>query len=323
MPSTLTNARVHNRPSREEGAGVREHRSDAARTHESVMVTEVLEALQITSNDTVLDATAGLGGHSEAFLKAGAGKVVALDADPTAVAMARARLLPFGERAQVVEANFRDSAVVLGNVGVTKLTKALFDLGWNMTQLNSGRGFSFLSNDELNMSYGTLPASGFNAKEIINTWKEKVLADIFYGYGEEQYARRIAKAIVEAREEAPITTAGELAEVIKTAVPAAYRRGRIHPATKSFQALRIAVNDELGSIEKGIAGAWDVLQPGGRIAVITFHSIEDRLVKRLFAALAKEGKGKLVTKKPVPASKEEIITNPSSRSAKVRAIEKM
>jgi 16S rRNA (cytosine1402-N4)-methyltransferase len=323
MPSTLTNARVHTHPNREEGAHVREHRSVMARTtHESVLVSEVLEALQVTPNDVVFDATSGLGGHSEALLNAGAKKVISFDADPAAVAQSRARLSKFKDRSKVVEANFRDAGVLLP--GIEKnVNKALFDLGWNMTQLSSGRGFSFLTDDELNMSYGVNPASGFSAKEIVNTWKEKVLADVLYGYGEEQYARRIAKAIVEAREEHPITTSGELAEVIKSSVPPTYRRGKIHPATKSFQALRIATNDEFGSIDKGLRSTLELLPVGGRVAVITFHSSEDRVVKKIFNEWVKQKRAKLLYKKPKVATKEEIKNNPSSRSAKLRAIEKI
>jgi 16S rRNA (cytosine1402-N4)-methyltransferase len=172
------------------------------------------------------------------------------------------------------------------------------------------------------MSYGERPRSGFTAAEILNTWSEKVLADALFGYGEERYARRIAKAIVERREVEPYKTTIELVETIKDAVPAAYRRGRLHPATRSFQALRIAVNDELGAIEQGLTAAWQHLSPGGRVVVITFHSIEDRGVKRMFQAWAKAGQGSLLVKKPLIATQAEIKRNPPSRSAKMRAIEK-
>jgi 16S rRNA (cytosine1402-N4)-methyltransferase len=284
---------------------------------------EAVEFLAIRKDDVVLDATAGMGGHSEAFLMAGAAKVVALDADPAAVEAARTRLKPFGERAVVIESNFRDVAAALAGVQVAHINKALFDLGWNSTQLQAGRGFSFMQDEPLTMSYGKIPASGFTAAQIVNTWSEEVLANVFFGYGEERYARRIAKVLVEARESSPIETTAQLVALISKAVPAAYRKGRIHPATRSFQALRIAVNDELGSIEKGIAGAWSTLAPGGRIAVITFHSIEDRAVKRAFAAYVKNSEGKLLIKKPLVPSKEEVSRNPRSRSAKLRVIEKI
>jgi 16S rRNA (cytosine1402-N4)-methyltransferase len=172
------------------------------------------------------------------------------------------------------------------------------------------------------MSYGQEPASGFTAAQMVNEWSEEVLANIIFGYGEERYARRIAKAIVARRVQKEIASTLELAEIIKDAVPAAYRRGKTHPATKTFQALRIAVNDELKSIELGVGAAWEKLSCDGRIAVISFHSIEDRVVKRLFASYAKAD-GTLVVKKPLVPSPTEITTNPSSRSAKLRVIEKV
>ncbi len=191
-----------------------------------------------------------------------------------------------------------------------------------MTQLASGRGFSFMHDEPLLMSYGDAPASGFTAREIVNTWDEGVIADALYGYGEERYARPIAKAIVARRQLQPIETTLELVEIIRDAVPGSYRHGRLNPATRTFQGLRIAVNDELGSLQMGLKAAWGHLSPGGRIAVITFHSIEDRAVKRLFADLAREG-GRLLVKKPLVASREEVAANPPSRSAKLRLIEKL
>ncbi len=288
------------------------------------MPEESINYLDPKDGETIVDATAGEGGHSYRLLKRYPHiKVIALDADPRAVATASARLAEFGDRAQVVQSNFSEIEHALKKLRVEKVDKVLFDLGWNSGQLASGRGFSFLHDEPLNMSYGDTPASGFTAAEIVNEWDESTLADVFYGYGEERYSRRIAKAIVERRAEQPFTSTIELVEVIRDAVPAAYRKGRIHPATRTFQALRIAVNDELTVIERGIAGAWNVLADGGRIAIITFHSIEDRVVKRAFSALAKGGGGKLVEKKPVPPSRKETITNARARSAKLRIIEKL
>ncbi len=284
------------------------------KSHVSVMPQEVLAALDVKNGEIVVDATYGQGGHSALLKKAAKIKLVALDADPSA-------------GAGVVEANFGDLAHVAADLGITHIDKALFDLGWNRGQLSAGRGFSFMTDEPLNMSYGPKPRSGFVAAEILNTFKEKALADIFFGYGEERYARRIASKVVERRESKPFATTLEFVEVLRDAVPAAYRRGRIHPATRSFQALRMAVNDELGAIEQGIAAAWALLAPGGRIAVITFHSIEDRLVKRMFAKLVKEedskDKGKLIYKKPLIPSASETKANPASRSAKLRTIEKI
>lgn len=306
--------RGSSRSRREEGG--KGHEQTSVRAHLPVMEREALELLDLHDKDVVVDATYGRGGHSKAMKAAAKIKLIALDADPVS---ARAN----GTGPAVITANFADLADVLGGLGVEAIDKALFDLGWNMTQLASGRGFSFLADEPLNMSYGPKPRSGFTAAEILNTWQEKVLADAIFGYGEERYARRIAKAIVERRALQEYTSTLELVETIKDAVPAAYRRGRLHPATRTFQALRIAVNDELGAIEQGLRAAWAALLPGGRIVVITFHSIEDRAVKRLFAECAKSGKGKLVVKKPLVATAGEIKRNPASRSAKMRAIEKL
>lgn len=318
MTHALTFARAKERLTREEGAHSREQKSE----HISVLKGEVLEALAIKSTDLVVDATSGMGGHGEAILAHSKAKLIAFDADPASALASRKRLKRFSARAAVINANFRDLGTTLKREGVREVNKFLFDLGWNRTQLNSGKGFSFMEDEPLNMSYGDTPASGFTAAEILNSWSEEGIADALYGYGEERYAKRIAKAIVIRREIAPIKSTFELVEIIRDAVPAGYRRGRLHPATKTFQALRVAVNDELRSLEKGLTSAWELLAREGRIAVITFHSIEDRMVKRFFAARVKEG-GRLVYKKPLSPTRHEILTNPSSRSAKLRAIEKI
>lgn len=321
--ATLTPARVSHRSSRGEGGRVYEQKSGRVE-HTSVMVKEVLEQLDVQKGDTVLDATAGQGGHSAAMLSAQPSiKLLALDADPVAVSLARERLHVFGAKAQVVEANFNDIEKVLKKNKLQTIDKVLFDLGWNSGQLASGRGFSFLHDEPLNMSYGKRSASGFIASEILNKWNEETLADVLYGYGEERYSRRIAKAIVARRDIEPIKTTIELVEIIKDAVPAGYRHGRLHFATRSFQALRIAVNDELGVVERGVTAAFNHLSVNGRVAVITFHSIEDRAVKRLFAGWVKAKTARLVVKKPLVPSRAEIITNPRARSAKLRVIEKI
>lgn len=286
------------------------HEPKLGQKHYSVMTKEVVAALAVTKGEVVVDATFGQGGHSKALKAAAKVKLISIDADPLA-----------GEG--VIEANFGDLAKVADKLGLTSIDKIVFDLGWNKGQLSSGRGFSFMHDEPLVMSYSENPRSGFTAAEILNTFTEKALADIFFGYGEERYARRVAKAVVERRKTKPFETTLELVEVIKDAVPPAYRRGRLHPATKSFQALRIAVNNELGVIEEGLSAAWDLLSCGGRIAVITFHSIEDRLVKRTFAQFAKGGGGKLLYKKPLVPTQKEVKENAASRSAKLRAIEKL
>lgn len=264
------------------------------------MVDEALEALALHKGDVVVDATFGKGGHSRA-IKPKVKKLITIDADSTT-------------GAQIV-GNFAD----IEELVTEPVNKVLFDLGWNRSQLISGRGFSFMHDEPLSMSYGDTPRSGFTAAEALNTWSERALADALFGYGEERYARRIAKAIIVRRATKPFETTFELVELLKDAVPAAYRHGTIHPATRTFQALRMAVNDELGAIEHGIRGAWKLLKPGGRLVVITFHSVEDRAVKKLFKDLG----GTLVYKKPLVPTKSEIVKNPAARSAKLRAIEKL
>jgi 16S rRNA (cytosine1402-N4)-methyltransferase len=271
------------------------------------MVREVVKLLAPKKGEMVLDATYGAGGHSKAIKRAAKVKLIAIDADPSA---------------GVIVANFADIKSVLKEQKVAKLNKVLFDLGWRREQLASNRGFSFQTDEPLDMSYGPEPASGFRASDILNTWSERALADVLFGYGEERYARRIARAIVERRALMPIKTTLELVELVRDAVPPHYRHARLHPATKTFQALRIAVNDELRVLERGLAAAWESLACNGRIVVVTFHSIEDRLVKRFFVQLAKH-EGNLLVKKPLVASRAEVERNSAARSAKVRAIEKI
>jgi 16S rRNA (cytosine1402-N4)-methyltransferase len=304
----LTSARLSHRSSREEGVKAHEHKQ-AHKTHTPVLLTEAVHMLEPQKGDIVVDATFGKGGHSAALKKAAKIKLITIDADPASKAD--------------IEGNFADMDTLLKKEGVSEVNKVLFDLGWNMTQLGSGRGFSFLVDEPLNLSFGPTPRSGFTAAEILNTWSEKTIADVLFGYSEERYARRIAKLVVERRDVAPFATTFEFVELIKDAVPASYRHGRLHPATKSFQALRIAVNDELESLKKGLSAAWSMLAPGGRIAVITFHSIEDRIVKQTFAGLTKKGAGELLTKKPIAPTATEISKNPAARSAKLRGIQKL
>jgi len=273
--------------------------------HTPVMLREAITALDLKNGEVVVDATFGKGGHSAAIKKEARVKLVTIDADSAS-------------RADIV-GNFGDIEKLING----PVDKVLFDLGWNMTQLLSGRGFSFLVDEPLIMSYSSKPRSGFTAAEILNTWSEKALADVFFGYGEERYARRIAAAVVSRRAKQPFATTFELVEIVRDSVPPAYLHGTIHPATRVFQALRIAVNDELKSLQQGIEGAWTLLNAGGRIVVITFHSIEDRIVKRAFAALVKDGAGELIYKKPLVPSASEVAKNPAARSAKLRAIKKL
>jgi len=297
--------------------------TEGARHHVPVLLHEALTALQIRTDDIVVDATLGGAGHARAIADnlGVQGILVGFDLDQDAIGRSKKALQKALPRTYLVQANFRNLAPELEKLGIKKITKALFDLGWSSYQLDSGRGFSFLTDEPLLMTYakegGTL-----TAETIVNEWGEESLADVIFGWGQERYARRIAKMIVDRRKVRPFQTARELAETIREAVPPPARRGRLHPATKTFQALRIAVNDELGALTEGLKAAWDSLAPGGRIAIITFHSIEDGVVKRAFAELEKKGEGIRITRKPIPASEDEIRENPRARSAKLRVIQK-
>ncbi|MBI4088246.1 16S rRNA (cytosine(1402)-N(4))-methyltransferase RsmH [Candidatus Kaiserbacteria bacterium] len=300
---------------------------DKPHGHTPVLLHEVLDMLEILPDDTVVDATLGGAGHARAIAErlGKGGTFIGFDLDPDAVGRAKEALSEIAPRIHLVQANFRAMREELHKLGIEKVSKVLFDLGWSSYQLDSGRGFSLRNDEPLLMTYSNPPAGGgsmLTARTIVNEWAEESLADVIFGWGEERYARRIAKMIVARRQTKPFETAQELAEAIKGAVPAGYRKGRLHPATKTFQALRIAVNDELGALSQGLRGAWELLAPGGRIAVITFHSIEDRIVKHAFADLEKKGEGKRLTKKPVVPSEEETRENPRARSAKLRVIEK-
>ena len=298
--------------------------SDPVSSHRSVLLHEAIDALDIQTNDVVLDATLGAAGHAREIAgKLGhGGSFVGFDLDSDAIDRAEAALSPLAVRRVLINANFRHLKKELEARGIERIDKALFDLGWSATQLEAGRGFSFLSDEPLLMTYAKdLSRSALTAATIVNEWQESSLADIIFGWGEDRYSRRIARAIVERRERKPFTTARELAEVVRQAVPAPARRGRIHPATKTFQALRIAVNDEMGALRSGLDDAHELLAPGGRIAVITFHSIEDRAVKRLFLEWERGGRGRRVTKKPIVPTPEEVAENPRARSAKLRVFE--
>lgn len=293
--------------------------------HDSVLMDEVLEALEVEQGDTVLDATLGGAGHFSRLLASlGAdGVIIGIDADAEAVERAREAyaLDRRSDRpvAHLVEDNFRNLTRVLDRLGVEYINKALFDLGWSGYQIAGGRGFSFQGDEPLLMTYGP---GGQSAAEIVNSTPERELADILYTYGEESFARQIAKSICMARAKERILTTGQLVKAIEAGVPAHYRSGRTNAATKSFQALRIAANDELGSLREGLTAAITRLAPAGRLAVISFHSIEDRIVKTMLRDAVAEGLGILVEKKPVAPSREEVLANRRARSAKLRVFER-
>lgn len=289
--------------------------------HQSVLLHEAIELLALEPHHVVLDATVGGAGHTRAMAAAlgSTGTIVGLDQDTYAIERAQKALVGVAPQVRLAVANFRNAHTVLPSLGVPALDRALFDLGWSAYQLADGRGFSFMTDEPLLMTYRSHPeADDTTAYDIVNTWEEEHLADIIFGWGEERFARRIAKTIVAHRAHGPITTARELAEIISHAVPGWYRHKKIHPATKTFQALRIAVNDEFGAIREGCAGVRSLMRPGGRIAVITFHSLEDRVVKNLFRSWQEEGVGTSLTKKPVTPSARELKENPRARSAKLR-----
>ncbi|MDL2293910.1 16S rRNA (cytosine(1402)-N(4))-methyltransferase RsmH [Ruminococcaceae bacterium OttesenSCG-928-D13] len=304
-------------------------------SHEPVMLAECLAALDIKPDGVYVDGTAGGGGHSAAIAgRLTGGRLYAFDQDPDAIAAAGARLE--GLPAQLVRANFRNAATELAALGVEAIDGALLDLGVSSHQLDSARrGFSYHADAPLDMR---MSQSGPTAADLVNTLDRQALADILREYGEEQYAWQIAGKLEATRAEAPVETTGRLAEIIISAVPPAVRRKQKNPARKSFQALRIAVNGELDALSEGLDALFGLLNPGGRLAVISFHSLEDRLVKQRFKGWATActcppelpvcvcggvAKAKLVGKNPIVAAEDEQERNRRSRSAKLRVIEKL
>ncbi len=310
--------------------------------HIPVLLAEVLDALAPRPGGLYLDGTLGAGGHTAALLEASApdGRVLGLDRDPAALAAARARLAPFGDRLVTVHASYAEMGSLAPAHGFGAVDGILLDLGFSSLQIDDpARGFSFRHDGPLDMRFDT--RGGLTAAQIVNTWPEDEIAGILFEYGEERHSRRIARAIVAAR---PIETTARLAEVVRAAVrgamPGGRGRGRerIDPATRTFQALRIAVNDELGELARALPQAVELLRPGGRLAVISFHSLEDRIVKRFLRDAARDfipdpahPMGgvetapllRLITRKPVTASDAESEANPRARSARLRAAERV
>jgi 16S rRNA (cytosine1402-N4)-methyltransferase len=290
--------------------------------HEPVMVAETVDLLAPSRGGLFVDCTVGLGGHARALLDAGATRVLGLDRDPDALRAARARLEAFGERVELVHADYRDLGRVLDEHQIAGMDGALADLGVSSLQLDAeGRGFSFRRDDPLDMRMDR--TAGPTAADLLADIDEEDLANVIFEYGEERFSRRIARAIVEARRAAPISTTGQLAQIVRRAVP---RRGyqRIDPATRTFQALRIRVNQELERLDAFLADACARLLVGARLAVISFHSLEDRIVKHTFRALA-QGRAalRILTKRPLVPGDAELDRNPRARSAKLRAVERL
>jgi 16S rRNA (cytosine1402-N4)-methyltransferase len=292
-----------------------------AASHEPVMVPEVLALLEPARGGLFVDCTVGLGGHSRALLEAGAGRVLGLDRDLSALALARETLAGFSDRIELVHADYRELERVLDERGIARVAGALADLGVSSMQLDGeGRGFSFRRDEPLDMRMDQ--SRGPSVAELLRDVPETELADVIFQFGEERHSRRVARAIVTARRDAPIETTGRLAAVVRRAVP--YKgHQRIDPSTRTFQALRIWVNRELDGLDAFLANATRRLLANARLAVITFHSLEDRVVKHTFRALEKTGDGlRILTKRPLAPADEEVARNPRARSAKLRAIER-
>ena len=291
--------------------------------HRTVLLNETIDGLNLNDKSVVLDCTFGGGGHSlEICQRYPDIKIVALDQDQDVFSnKAKERFKDLGCDISFVNANFRD----LDKGDWHNLDGIIFDLGLSSDQLeNSGRGFSFKKNEPLLMTMKENPSpEDITAREVVNTWAEKSLADIIYGYGEEKQASRIAKEIVAFRKKREIKTTFDLVKIIEQAIPAKFRKGKIHFATKTFQAIRIAVNDELEALKEGLEKGFQSLKGKGRMTVISFHSLEDRIVKRFYQKQAKEKKALLVNKKPIIATEEEVKKNPRARSAKLRILEKI
>lgn len=305
-------------------------------THKPVLLAECIEALHIRPEGIYVDGTLGRAGHSrEIAQRLTTGRLVCIDRDQAAIDAAQERLAPWMDRVTLVHSNFDRVSEILAELDIPGVDGMLFDLGVSSPQLDdASRGFSYMHDAPLDMRMdATAPLTAY---DVVNTWSYEELRRILFEYGEERYAPAIAKRIVQARETAPVQTTLELAELIRSAMPAAALREKQHPAKRSFQAIRIAVNDELGAVRQGMEAAIDHLKPGGRLAVITFHSLEDRIVKNVFQDAAKgctcppsfpvcvcghKPKIKILTKKPIIATREEVEENPRSRSAKLRVAE--
>lgn len=307
--------------------------------HRSVLLDECIEGLAIKPNGIYVDGTAGGGGHSfHIASKLGeGGRLIAIDQDENAIAAAGKRLAPFGDKVTLVRSNFSRVSEVLSELGIEKIDGILMDLGVSSYQLDTPeRGFSYNADAPLDMRMDN--RNPLDASVVVNTYSEEKLREIIYGYGEEKFGGKIASEIVKARSVKPIESTGELVDIIKRAMPSAAKQGGHHPAKRTFQAIRIEVNSELDVIKPAIDGAVRHLSEGGRIAIITFHSLEDRLVKQAYASLAEgctcprsfpvcvcgnKPKVKVITKKPILPSENELEENPRSRSAKLRVAEKI
>ncbi len=294
--------------------------------HITVLLKEGVEALALTPDSVVIDATHGAGGHGKLICEQldKRGVYVGIDADNTALLESPLKNYTAGPSIHLVQNNFAHLEEIACSLNIKNVNGILADLGWRTDQFtDGGKGFSFSADEPLLMTYGDKEAYTFTAHDIVNEWDEENIADIIYGYGEERQSRKIARAIVTARAISPIKTARELASIIESVMPPFYKKVKINPATKTFQALRITVNDELGALESFITQASQLLAPQGRLAIISFHSLEDRIVKLRFRDLAATNEFSIITKRPITASDDELVENPRARSAKLRILEKI
>ncbi|MCP4649234.1 MAG: 16S rRNA (cytosine(1402)-N(4))-methyltransferase RsmH [PVC group bacterium] len=292
--------------------------------HTPVMLSEVVSYLQLAPGKVIVDCTVGEGGHSEGILRkiTPGGQLIGIDQDDDALSIARLRLSRFEGSFNFVQDNFRNLRTILFQEGLEKVDGIVFDLGISMLQLSSPeRGFSFRLEGPLNMRMDK--RAQITAFDLVNNLSEEEIANLIYTFGQERYSRRIARRIVQERGKTSVITTKQLADLVFEAYPYRDRYGRIHPATKTFMALRIAVNRELEVIQAVITDAIDMLNPGGRVCVIAFHSLEDRIIKNQFKDFAKKGIVKIITKKPLIPTQEEIKSNAPSRSAKFRVAEKL
>jgi 16S rRNA (cytosine1402-N4)-methyltransferase len=291
--------------------------------HRSVLLHESIGVLDIRPDSKVVDATLGGAGHAIEIIKKlnENGIFIGIDADRDAIDRARNALKTAKPKIHLINDDFRNANNILENLKIREVDACLFDLGWSVFHLSVGRGFSFKNNEPLLMTFSQdIKEESLTASKIVNNWEESSISDILWGWGEEKYSRQIAKAIVEYRKTNPIETTQDLTKIINDSVPSWYRHRKIHPATKTFQALRIAVNDEIGAINEGLNSIFNHLSSGGKIASITFHSVEDRVVKRLFREWKNKGYGK--APKLIKPTKEEVENNPRARSSKLRVFEK-
>jgi 16S rRNA (cytosine1402-N4)-methyltransferase len=296
----------------------------ASRQHKPVLVEEVLSHLSLKAGDCVLDGTVGSGGHAEAILRAIAptGQLLGLDQDTSALERTRKRLKPIGGNFSLEHANFRDLDRILENLNLNSLHAVLIDIGVSTEQLDAAeRGFSFIKDGPLDMRMNP-EGGGPDAATLVRSLREAELVELFYRLGEERHSRRIAREIVARRKDAPIQTTLALRELIEGLAPGRGRYMKIHPATRVFQALRIAVNRELEALEEVLPKAVAALRPGGKVAVITFHSLEDRIVKWFFRKQKELGTGQILTKKPIRPTRAEVVANAAARSAKLRVFER-